>query len=535
MKPKHGIWILALAVIGIVFISGCVGPGGKPICPPAGFPQPPGCEEKTTSTTNAVPSVSPTIKSPVTSPEVKPLASKPPEIIDFGLTVTVPYWTTGDVYLGVGDNTTYLKLNKVNEVTYKGTTKLEKSAEYYYSRGSPTTKSTTIFKTTDLPKGINAVIDWVDSNKKISLPGFQKGVIFGGMLWKPEELAIPGIIDYNLDMAKSFGVEWIGLVNTWYGFPDCREGLTEMRPFYATDGTYPDTQGWSTPTLTDVQMKEIISKAKARGMKVMLKPIVTSFGNSPERPWGCHFAPAKGWDLWFLEYTKLAVHFAKLAQETGTDIYSIGTELDMSSIEELKDLGAPQDATERWRKVIKEVRKHYSGKLTYSTSCSINPEKWEEFPCHAPGRIKFWDDLDYIGIEPYFPITNKINPTLTELKDGFGGKIDSPVYTRAKELYEKYKKPIIFNEYSLRSYDGANKYQQATPLNPTVDLQEQADMQEAMMQVSEERPWLQGGYHWAWYLIRPDDNMEWQLKDINTFTGKPGGQVLKKWYSKIGG
>ncbi len=43
MKSKIGFWILALAIMGVAFISGCV-QQGKPVCPPAGFPQPPGCE-----------------------------------------------------------------------------------------------------------------------------------------------------------------------------------------------------------------------------------------------------------------------------------------------------------------------------------------------------------------------------------------------------------------------------------------------------------------------------------------------------------
>lgn len=495
LKINH--LIIVSAIVAVIFISGCVSQ-----------------EEKA---------------------PIKPPAAEIPELVNIDLTVTVPYWTTGDVYLGVGDNTTYFKLEKVNEVTYKGTAKLEKSAEYYYSRGSLATKSTTTFKVTDLPKGLNAVVDWVDSNKNISLPGFQKGVIFGGMLWRPEEMAIPGIIDYNLDMAKRFGVEWITLVNTWYAFPDCREGFKELKPFYATDGTYPETGGWSTPTLTDTQMKDIITKAKARGFKIVLKPGIVSFGYGPERPWGCHFAPSAGWDTWFSEYTKFAVHFAKLANETGADLYIIGTELDVSSIEELSNFGAPSDATQRWRNVIKEVRKYYNGKLTYSVACQINnPERWEDFPCHAPGRIKFWDDLDYIGFEPYFPLTKKRDPTLEELMQGFGSKLDSSAYTRAKELYEKYKKPVLFTELSWHSFDGTNQYDIRVPSNPVVDLQEQAGVYEAMLRSLEERPWIQGAYPWAWYLVKPDDNMEWQSRDADgPFTGKPAGQVLKKWYNKI--
>ena len=43
MKSKMN-HLFVLAIIGIIFISGCVGQEGKPVCPPAGLPQPPGCE-----------------------------------------------------------------------------------------------------------------------------------------------------------------------------------------------------------------------------------------------------------------------------------------------------------------------------------------------------------------------------------------------------------------------------------------------------------------------------------------------------------
>jgi hypothetical protein len=65
-------------------------------------------------------------------------------------------------------------------------------------------------------------------------------------------------------------------------------------------------------------------------------------------------------------------------------------------------------------------------------------------------------------------------------------------------------------------------------------LQEQANQFEGIMQAVEERPWIAGMHVWSWYLIKPGEDIRWQLKDVNgDFNGKPGGQVLKKWYSKI--
>jgi len=435
------------------------------------------------------------------------------------------------VYLGVGENPTLLKLDKVNEVTYKGTVTVKSNEYIYFSRGAIDTRSTTSFKPTDKPQGLYAVANWVDMDKTINIIDFQKGVIFGGMLWHPEELAVPGIIDYNLDMAKSYGINSIGLVNLWFMFPDCSSSV-EIKPFYASDGVWPEeiSQGWATPTLTDEQMEMIISKAHERGFSVFIKPIITTFAVGPNNHPTC-YVKITDWDKWFDQYANFILHFAELSEKNNVEMLAIGTELDIPTTSSMK--GAPPDATARWVDLIAKIRKAYSGKITYSVSCGINPEKWGEFPCRAPKDVKFWDAVDYLGFEPYFPITQKVNPSISELKDGFGSKLDSEKYTFAKQLSERYNKPIIFTEYSLRSFDGANLYQQNTPANPILDQQEQADMQEAIFQAIEERSWIKGMYHWAWYLIRPNDDMKWQLNDINNYSGTLCGQVMKKWYSNM--
>jgi Glycoside Hydrolase Family 113 len=509
--------LVGLCVIGVavLFFS-------RP-CPPQGpWPMPPWCGGNASRLpTTAVP----TIQANKTPPPTQA------RMVSADLTVTVPYWTTGDVYLGIGENPTYLKLEKIDEVTYRGSAKIEEGVEYYYSRGSLATKSTTTFKTTDVPSGLNAVVDWADSTKQISMPGFQKGVLFGGSAWHPEDPGMDAIVDYNLDLAKKFGVEWLVIDNMWFEFPDCSDAQ-QIKPFYIGDGVWPDTQGWTAPTKTDQQMKDLILKAKQKGFKIFLKPVVVSFAKGPGRDPACHLKMTN-WDNWFKDYTTFAVHFAKLAQETGVDMYSFGTELDIATDPVHFHGIGPSNPTARWRKMIKEIRKAYTGKLTFSVSCSVDANKLD-FPCNSPDGVKFWDDLDYIGFEPYFSITTKPNPSIADIKEAFGGALDSPAITRAKQLSEKYNKPIVFTEFSLNSYQGATHYQLQRPANSQVDLQEQANQFEGIMQAVEERPWIAGMHVWSWYLIKPGEDLGWQLKDVNgDFNGKPGGQVLKKWYLKI--
>lgn len=75
--------------------------------------------------------------------------------------------------------------------------------------------------------------------------------------------------------------------------------------------------------------------------------------------------------------------------------------------------------------------------------------------------MQFWDALDYIGFEPYFPVTFKNDPTVAELKAGFAAAMDS--LSLAKQLSERYGKPVVFTEYAPLAYDGANRDQQNRP------------------------------------------------------------------------
>ena len=91
-------------------------------------------------------------------------------------------------------------------------------------------------------------------------------MLFGGSAWHPEEPGMNEIVDYNLDLAKKFGVEWLVIDNMWFEFPDCSDAQ-QIKPFYIGDGVWPDTQGWTAPTKNDEQMKDLISKAKEKGFK----------------------------------------------------------------------------------------------------------------------------------------------------------------------------------------------------------------------------------------------------------------------------
>ena len=508
-----GIVILLLVVMAIFNI-----------CPPKGnWPAPPWCSNDTnTSLSNNTNIQNIDINTQSnnldnnTQTDIKKLE---PLLIDYNVTVSVPYWTNNDVYLGVDDNAEFLKLNKVNNTLFVGQTKLKKNSVYYYSKGSKDTTSLRTYDVNEVPIGLDSVINWKDSVKIINKPEFQKGVTFGGMLWDVDYLKTPGLIEYNLDFVKKLGANYIIIIPDWY-LSDLNS--TSIFPWYDSNGVFPNKTNWVKPTLTDEQIDFIISEARKRNLKIVLKPHVDPIMWSPEHPKGRGDIQPSNWDEWYSSYSKFIMHYAKLAEKDNVELFVVGTEIDPAAAE--AHSYGPKDGgqTEYFENLIKDIKKAYSGKLTYSVAC-LGDECW------GPRSIKFWDSLDYIGFEPYQSLSNKMDPSIDEIKQGFSKELEW-----ARKLHEQYNKPVLFTEIASPSNDGAAKYMLDTPPVIKQDLFEQADVYEAMFQVIENIDWVQGMYPWALYLVKSDNNLKWQLKDTSSaFIAKPAGQVIEKWYKEI--
>jgi hypothetical protein len=160
-------------------------------------------------------------------------------------------------------------------------------------------------------------------------------------------------------------------------------------PVYQDGATASDLHaGSGTPSLK--RLERLVGEAHKRGLRVMLRPLIDqksliatndSLGtlrpNSPQR--------------WFDSYTKLLVGYARLAESTSTEVVNVGTEL--SSLESWSS---------QWVNLVSAVRAVYTGQVTYS----IN---WFGVP------HDFWDALDFIGVDAYFPLSAPDEPSVAEL------------------------------------------------------------------------------------------------------------------------
>ncbi len=267
-----------------------------------------------------------------------------------------------------------------------------------------------------------------------------------------------------------------------------------------TTSTVIDRTSQRTPT--DADLTHLIATTHAQGIKVMLKPHVDL--DDPNHWRGeISMNSELDWSLWFTNYTAFITHYAALAQATHTEMFSLGTELQGTS-----------GRAAQWRQVVTAVRAVYTiGTITYAANHG------EEV------SVTWWDALDSIGVDAYYPLTTIVNPTVPQLKAAW-----VPTVALLATLSTTYQKPVIFTEVGYQSQAGAN----ITPWNVTsnvLDLQEQANCYTALLEVFRDISWWHGVFWWSATPYRDQGGItDMDFTPIN----KPAGDVLRNYYSGVG-
>jgi hypothetical protein len=311
---------------------------------------------------------------------------------------------------------------------------------------------------------------------------FQKGMSYAG--WWSGAYTKPDA-DLALRNLTLTGADWIALIVT--GFQDS---------IAATNISY------TTPaTPTDADLAHVFTRARALGLKVMLKPHVDLFTPGQWRGQiGEQFTTEEEWANWFASYRDFIGHYAELAQVHGADQFSVGTELK----------GTTHRADD-WRAIVAGVRARYSGSLTYAAL----------YGGEETG-LTWWDAVDYIGVDAYYELTKKNDPSLDELREAW-----IPHVNTLANLSYAWNKPILLTEIGYRSLDGANRRPWDSSSAGPVDLQEQADAYQAAFESLYGQPWLAGMYWWYW---RTGSSQGGENNNDYTPHRKPAENVLCEWY-----
>lgn len=314
-------------------------------------------------------------------------------------------------------------------------------------------------------------------------PNFQKGVSYTEWLRGTFMSSESGAM---LEYIKNLHVSWVALVTTWY-----QERKNSVEIFRDEDMSH-----------TDKEMIHVLKKIKSLGMHVMLKPHV----DVKDGAWRGEiaFSDAERKAKWFASYEAFILHFAQMAEKNGVEVFCIGTELEQMTRE--KESAMPWDA------MIKKIKSVYHGKLVYAAN-------WTEYE-----QVPFWEELDFAGIDAYFPLSLTKNTSQKQLESSFEG-----VLNKIGKWQKKLNRPVIFTEIGFRSMDGTAVMPWNWEMKGAEDAEEQAMLYKIALEGVMKKSWMAGLYFWA---VTPRDMT--QHDDTGyTFYGKPAEQVLMQYYSPL--
>lgn len=246
--------------------------------------------------------------------------------------------------------------------------------------------------------------------------------------------------------------------------------------------------------------KQYIELLHNNGFKVMIKPQIWIWRG--EFTGNLKMNSEAEWKELETSYRNFILTYVYLAEELKTEIFCIGTELEQFVLQR------PQF----WKQLINEIRTMYKGKLTYAAN-------WDEYK-----RVSFWGELDYIGVDAYFPISESQTPTFEEAVIGW-----KPWKEELKSVSETFNKPILFTEYGYRSVDFAGKEPWDSNYElPSINFEAQNHLLEGMYQEIWSESWFAGGFLWKWFIAHEDVGGS----NDNQFTpqNKPAEQIVKQAY-----
>lgn len=245
------------------------------------------------------------------------------------------------------------------------------------------------------------------------------------------------------------------------------------------------------------------AQAQALGMYTLLKPQLWVSGSWPG---DVNMQSENEWAEFFDYYHRWIRHYALMAEIRKFDAFCLGVEFSKAT------LNQPQ----AWREIIRKIRGIYSGPITYAANWG------EEFE-----KLSFWDQVDFIGLNCYYPLSKNEQPTKNELKKNFDG-----VLAKARKVSKKYNKPLVFTEVGFRSVAETwkNPHAEANgrPYNPEC----QRLCYEVLFEGIQNEDWVNGLFIWKW-----PSYLNYQEQNPVSFTpsGKPAEQVVQQWFvEKLG-
>jgi hypothetical protein len=295
-----------------------------------------------------------------------------------------------------------------------------------------------------------------------------------------------------LDPLRALGVDWIS--QTPFGWCPSLTAPKVVRN--AGDDVY-----WGE---SDQGLAETAGFARSLGIKTLLKPHLWVPGGS----WvgDLRMGSEEDWQRWFRSYEDFILHYARLAEREHMDGLVVGAELRCAA-----------RRTPDWRRLIQRVREVYHGPLTYCAN-------WNE-----EEQVEFWGDLDFIGVQAYYPLSDAPHPSLAQIRTAW-----LPIVTRLEALARRTGRPVVFTEVGYKSVAGTLAAPWSWDTRGKTDFGLQRDAYRALFEAVWSRSWFGGTFIWKWHPLasraRPSPDRE---RDF-TPQGKPSLKVMREFYTHPG-
>jgi hypothetical protein len=247
---------------------------------------------------------------------------------------------------------------------------------------------------------------------------------------------------------------------------------------------------------TDIGLIHASRAARARKIHVLWKPHVWVSGAS--WPGEIAMKSEADWAAWWKSYRRYVLHHALLARWAGADLFCVGVELSKTTGREAE-----------WRDLIAAVRLLFPGQVTYAANWYGDLE-----------TVRFWDRLDFIGVDTYFPLAAAPGAGRPEIAKGA-----RQVVERLARASRRFGKPVVLTEVGFAA-------KREAWMEPHVEGGEyseadQAAAYEALFGALGRQPWLAGTFLWkAFSAPGSDSGGEADFR----FLGRQAEGAVRKYY-----
>ncbi len=216
-----------------------------------------------------------------------------------------------------------------------------------------------------------------------------------------------------------------------------------------------------------------IAEAHKLGLKIMIKPHLAYWGSPFDWRGEIAFQTDEQWANFFETYERWIVKVARICEDA--DAFVIGTELDKTIHHE-----------QAWRGIIAELREAIDAPLTYSAN-------WTDYE-----RVPFWDALDAIGIQSYFPLTDHDRmPEPEELKESWRRLAE-----RLNDFAAKHDRKVILAElgYNRSTWAAKRPWEHHELGRPAEAEETQRRCLTAALETLKENDRIAGAFLWKWFV-----------------------------------